>query len=84
MLKQITGEFQWNLLPQVFAGYWKVYLVMAFGLVVHWIPEKGKQMYRNWFIRRPMYQQIGIAILVVFIIYQFMSADLQPFIYFQF
>ena len=84
MLHQIFGEFQWNLLGQVLVGYWKVYLVMAFGLVVHWIPEKGKQMYRNWFIRRPMYQQISIAVLVMFIIYQFMSADLQPFIYFQF
>lgn len=84
MLKQITTAFQWDLLPEIIIGYWKVYAVMTIGLVVHWIPEKGKQMYRNWFIRRKYYQQALLCILVVFIIFQFISADLQPFIYFQF
>ncbi|MCG8697844.1 MAG: hypothetical protein MI922_07300, partial [Bacteroidales bacterium] len=84
MLSQIGTQFSWNLFPEIASSYWKVYSVMAFGLIVHWIPEKGKQMYRNWFMKRPMYQQIGIAVLVVFIIFQFVSADLQPFIYFQF
>ena len=84
MLSQIGGHFAWPLVPQMFSGYWKVFAVMAFAMIVHWVPEKGKQRYRNWFIARPVYQQIGIASLVVFIIYQFVSADLQPFIYFQF
>jgi hypothetical protein len=57
---------------------------MAFGLIMHWLPDSWKIGYRDWYIERPVYQKIGITVLVVFIIYQSLSAELQPFIYFQF
>ena len=84
MLNQIGMHFSWNLLPEVLLGYWKVYTVMTIALIIHWIPEKGKQAYRNWYIERPLYQQLILCVFVVFLIYQFVSADKQPFIYFQF
>jgi D-alanyl-lipoteichoic acid acyltransferase DltB (MBOAT superfamily) len=84
LLSQVGSNFGWPMVPNMMAGYWKVLAMMAFAMVVHWLPDALKQQYRNWFIERPMYQQIGISVIVIFIIYQSISAGLQPFIYFQF
>jgi alginate O-acetyltransferase complex protein AlgI len=84
LLTQIGSSFAWPLVPQMIAGYWKVLTIMVFAMVIHWLPDSLKQQYRNWFIERPTYQQIGISVVVIFIIYQSVSAGLQPFIYFQF
>lgn len=84
LLTQVGSSFAWPLVPQMIAGYWKVLAMMVFAMVVHWLPDTLKQQYRDWFINRPMYQQLGISVVVIFIIYQSISAGLQPFIYFQF
>lgn len=84
LLQQIGGNFGWNLIPSMFGHYWKVFLIMVLALVIHWLPDTVKVRYRDWFIARPLYQKAGICVVVVFIIYQSVSAGLQPFIYFQF
>jgi D-alanyl-lipoteichoic acid acyltransferase DltB (MBOAT superfamily) len=84
LLSQISHNFGWEAVPQMLINYWKVLFIMAIALTVHWLPERIKCMYRDWFIERPMYQKVGIASFVVLIIYQSISAELTPFIYFQF
>jgi D-alanyl-lipoteichoic acid acyltransferase DltB (MBOAT superfamily) len=84
LLKQITGNFGWEAVPQMIVGYWKVLFMLVLALVIHWLPDKIKCTYRDWFIKRPLYQKIGISSLAIFIIYQSISAELTPFIYFQF
>ncbi len=84
LLQQITGHFGWTMVPAMIVSYWKVFVIMIVAMVIHWLPDTLKVRYRDWFIERPLYQQIGISVLVVFIIYQSVSAGLQPFIYFQF
>ncbi len=84
LLQQITGHFGWSMVPAMIVSYWKVFVIMIVAMVIHWLPDTLKVSYRDWFIERPLYQQIGISVLVVFIIYQSVSAGLQPFIYFQF
>ena len=84
LLSQITHNFGWESVPQMLANYWKAITIMLIGLVVHWLPERIKCMYRDWFIERHMYQKVLIASFVVFIIYQSISSELTPFIYFQF
>ena len=84
MLAQIGSDFGWDILPEMLGAYWKVLSVFSIGLIIHWLPEKTKIAYRDWFIERKLWQQIGLSAILVFIIYQFVSADLQPFIYFQF
>jgi hypothetical protein len=43
-----------------------------------------KIAYRSWFSTRP-YAVMGLlAIVAVFLMYQLMSGEMQPFIYFQF
>jgi D-alanyl-lipoteichoic acid acyltransferase DltB (MBOAT superfamily) len=82
--EQVTQHFGWEVVPAQLAYYWKELLVMVIALVIHWLPDSVKVRYRDWFINRPLYQQIGISALVVLIIYQSLSAGLKPFIYFQF
>jgi alginate O-acetyltransferase complex protein AlgI len=84
LMRQISSHFGWPMVPQMILNYWKVFILMAVGFIIHWLPESLKVWYRNWFINRPVYQQIAICVLVVFVLYQSVSAGLQPFIYFQF
>ncbi len=81
---QLWNHMDLSLAPQVIWSYRTVFLVMMFGYLVHWLPSSVKARYRDWFIRTPIYMKVIIASVVVFIIYQAWSADLQPFIYFQF
>jgi alginate O-acetyltransferase complex protein AlgI len=84
LLSQITSNFGWAAVPQMFMNYWKVLSMMTFGLIMHWLPDKIKCAYRDWFIDRPLYQKVLISSLIVLIIYQSISSELTPFIYFQF
>jgi alginate O-acetyltransferase complex protein AlgI len=65
-------------------SYRLVFAVMALGYFTHWAPERWKLNLLNAFIRTPLWAKVLIAVLMVFIIYQSWSSDLQPFIYFQF
>ena len=84
LLHQIGANFAGSMIPQIASNYWKVILVMIFGLLVHWLPGSFKDKYKQWFIDTPIWGKILICATVVVIIYQSLSADLQPFIYFQF
>jgi alginate O-acetyltransferase complex protein AlgI len=65
-------------------SYRLVFGIMALGYFTHWVPERWKQALINGFIRTPLWAKAVITVLVIFIIYQSWSAELQPFIYFQF
>ena len=54
------------------------------GLVIHWLPAKWKQWYRVHFALLPLPLMGLLVVLAVLLAYQFITADLQAFIYFQF
>jgi len=84
MVNQIGGKWNWAQIPEIAATYKAVFLLFALGMFIHWIPERWKRRYRLNFALLPIWV-IGIAVVaVVFLVYQFITADLQPFIYFQF
>jgi alginate O-acetyltransferase complex protein AlgI len=84
LIHQVLHEFNLKIVPEVVWNYRLVFAVMALGYFVHWVPERWKHNVLNTFIRTPVWAKLLITILVVFVIYQSWSADLQPFIYFQF
>ncbi|GAB5557917.1 MAG: MBOAT family protein [Schleiferiaceae bacterium] len=84
MLHQIGNDFKPELIPDVVSAFYKVFLVMVFGMVIHWLPSSIKEMYRGWFVRTPFWAKIVIGVLTFTILYQVISSDLQPFIYFAF
>ena len=53
-------------------------------MIIHWLPEDWKRRYRLAFASLPLPVMSIVCILAVFVIYQFVSAEMQPFIYFQF
>ena len=84
MMHQIGSGVELSLIPEVIIGYSRVFLVMLFGFFIHWMPEVWKEKITKAFIASPLWLKIIIAALVVIIVYQSISADMQPFIYFQF
>jgi alginate O-acetyltransferase complex protein AlgI len=84
LMNQIANDFQFALIPEIVVGYKFVFMMMFFGYVLHWWPSRLKERYQEWFIATPMWVKIAISVVVVLVIYQSISADMQPFIYFQF
>ncbi|MBC8043246.1 MAG: MBOAT family protein [Rhizobacter sp.] len=84
MMNKIAFDMQWALAPQIVWSYRLVFGVMLIGYAVHWLPTSWKQTYRGWFVDSPVYAKAAVATVAVFIIYQALSSDLQPFIYFRF
>lgn len=81
---RISYHFGGELFFKIISGYWFVLLVILFGYIIHWIPESIKINYRNWFSNLSYPKMIFTTVLIVFIIYQLVSSEMQPFIYFQF
>jgi len=84
LLDRLWNHFGGNLIFDVLSGYAPVMIVIAAGYLIHWLPEPFKVRYRTWFASRPLPAMAGLTVVVVFLIYQAVSSDMQPFIYFQF
>ena len=76
----------WNLaqIPTIVSHYSTVFGLFALGMAVHWLPERFKRRYRLWFASMPLWAMALVVTAIVLVVMQFVSADLQPFIYFQF
>ena len=84
MVNQIGSAWRMDVIPQICAGYWKVFVLVILGMVIHWLPLNFKRRYRLSFAMLPLPAMAAVVVAVVFVLYQFITADLQAFIYFQF
>ena len=84
MLVKIGTDMDLSILGKFLYSYRTVLMLMLIGFIVHWLPSAWKVWYRHTFVRLPFILKILVILLVVLIIIQTMSADKQPFIYFQF
>ena len=84
MLTQLFTNFRLDLIADFIVSYYQVLLVMLLGFFIHLMPEKWKIWYRDKFSKANVTLQLGTSVIVVFILYQLASSDIQPFIYFQF
>ena len=84
MMNQIGGAWNSRIIPAFVREYWAVVVLFVLGMVIHWLPSKWKQWYRLRFASMPLWAMLIAVAAVVFIVYQFITADMQPFIYFQF
>ena len=84
MVAKIGGKWDFSLISTILYEYRNVFILFVLGMIIHWIPDRCKRWYRYNFAALPMPVQLLIVVLTVFIIYQFATADLQAFIYFQF
>ncbi len=84
MVTRIGGEWTEGIVPKVLYEYRFVFILFAIGMIIHWLPERWKRWYRINFALLPLWVMAIVVLAVVFLLYQFITADLQPFIYFQF
>jgi D-alanyl-lipoteichoic acid acyltransferase DltB (MBOAT superfamily) len=84
MVGQIGSQWHLAQIPAIIGHYWAPFLLFAFGMTVHWLPVRFKRRYRLWFALMPLWLMTIVVVATVFVLYQFVTADLQPFIYFQF
>lgn len=84
MLRQIFTAFHPELLFQLWAGYWKVFALMGFGYLLHMMPTRWEQAATRMVTALPLVGKILLLTALVYLVIQMKSADIQPFIYFQF
>ena len=68
----------------VLPAYASVFLLIATGYIIHFLPEKVKESYRGLFIRIPLIAQVIIIMFVAIMLFRMRTTDIIPFIYFRF
>lgn len=84
MVNQIGTRWNTAVIPDIIANYWEVFVLIIVGMIIHWLPSRWKRWYRINFALLPIPVMLLIVVAAVFVIYQFITADMQAFIYFQF
>lgn len=84
MMQQLLHNWSADAAIKILANHWGVFVIFLIGMIIHWLPVSIKQVYRNYFIRSHPAFKVLCVTATVFLIYQFITSDLQAFIYFQF
>jgi alginate O-acetyltransferase complex protein AlgI len=84
MLEQIVFYFHWEIWPEFLAGYSGVLFWIAAGYALHWLPQSLEGYAQRGVSRLPLPLKAALVTAVVALVMQMKSADVQPFIYFQF
>ena len=84
MIERIFSTTSVNLIKDMIVGYYFVFGVMLVGFLMHWWPAQWKENMRGWYVLLHPAWKIAIAVVLFFVLYQMRSAEIQPFIYFQF
>ena len=84
MVNQIGSHWDLHLVPAMIHQHRAVLIAFVLGMIIHWLPERFKRRYRVVFASLPLPVMALVVVLIVVFFYQFITADLQSFIYFQF
>jgi D-alanyl-lipoteichoic acid acyltransferase DltB (MBOAT superfamily) len=83
-VEQIFSNFNGNLFYQLVVGYPVVFALITTGFLVHFLPAWVRIKTEQLMIKSPAVLQAFILALIIWVVYQTKTADVQPFIYFQF
>jgi D-alanyl-lipoteichoic acid acyltransferase DltB (MBOAT superfamily) len=84
VISQIALHFTPSIFRKFITGYENVLLVMLLGYVLHFMPKNLEVQAQNWTYRMPLAAKVAMMAVVVVIVVQVKSSDIQPCIYFQF
>ncbi|WP_274972573.1 MBOAT family O-acyltransferase [Bacteroides fluxus] len=84
MLNQIFTTFRPQLFPQLIEGYWEVFALMALGYFLHFVPDSWERACTKTVIRLPLLGKAVLMVVMIYLVIQMKSSEIQPFIYFQF
>ena len=84
MVNQIGSPWNLEQIPEIASSCANILILFALGMIIHWLPENFKRRYRISFAKLPLPIMAVVVVAIIFVVYQFITADLQKFIYFQF
>ncbi len=84
IIDRLINHYSPEIAGKVISSYGLIIGITVLGYLIHWIPEKYKEKYRNIFTALPMPLILLFCIVIIFLLFQIMSSEMQPFIYFQF
>ncbi len=84
MLTQITTAFHPEIMGDFIKGYPYILMLMALGFILHFIPANIENYTRQLVVKSPFVLKVAYLVVIVFIVIQIKSSEIQPFIYFQF
>lgn len=84
VIDKLFYDLKFSVAWPVISNMWEVFTLMLIAFVIHWLPSSLKWQYKKLFIRSHVVVKILAVVCTVFIIYQGMSSESKPFIYFQF
>ena len=84
MLTQIFSHFSLAVLPDFIIGYKVVLFLMVLGFVLHFLPDDMSQVVEQRVVNMSLIGKAACIVAVIVIVIQAKSAEVQPFIYFQF
>ncbi len=84
MIGRIFTAFEPGVFPQWIGAYGPVAGLMLLGFALHFVPGSWEARACAWVTRLPLLGKALLLVCVAWIVIQVKSADVQPFIYFQF
>jgi alginate O-acetyltransferase complex protein AlgI len=84
MIKQIFQNFSPGSYMTVLPAYGDVFLLIAVGYIIHFLPESTKESYRGLFIKMPLLSQLLVILMIAVLLFQMRTTEVIPFIYFRF
>lgn len=84
VIHQIQYNFDGSVIPRMLSEYAMVFVIMAIGLIVHWLPDSIKNWVMQGFVNLSLPAQALVMAVSGILIYQSVSSDFFPFVYFQF
>ncbi|MGI4872800.1 MAG: MBOAT family O-acyltransferase [Janthinobacterium lividum] len=84
VIHQITHNLRPDLLPAVVGAFLPVFALVALGYILHLLPDGFTFQLEGVMARRSVVTQAVLVAAVIWLVIQVKSAEIQPFIYFQF
>lgn len=84
VVNKLSSGIDWSVAPKVISAFYIAFGLFLGGMIIHWLPTRLKRRIRKWFIRSNVAVKVAVVVGVVLLIWQTISAEFVPFIYFQF
>lgn len=84
VINRILFSFKPDLVLEVVVAYKFIFLLILAGFIFHFTPEKWDNIFERFIIKIPIPLKSLLLVILIWLIIQVKSADVQPFIYFQF
>jgi D-alanyl-lipoteichoic acid acyltransferase DltB (MBOAT superfamily) len=84
MLAQLFTRFEPSVFLQFVDGYRTIFILMVIGFIIHFLPKKVDAKVQRFITILPAWAKALLLCAAIFLVIQMKSAEIVPFIYFQF